>query len=49
MARLDVKSAVDTAVTSRSTRPVLASNTLIIKEPSGLLCKYKREAGTHTQ
>jgi hypothetical protein len=35
MARLDVRFEVDTAVTSKSTRLVEASNTLIINEPSG--------------
>ncbi len=36
MARLDVSSLVVTAVTRRSTRPEVESNTLIIKDPSGL-------------
>jgi len=36
MARLDVRSFVETAVTNNSTLPETGSTTLIISEPSGL-------------
>jgi hypothetical protein len=43
MDRLDVRSAVDTAVTNNSTLPVSASYTLIIREPSGLTVQVQEK------
>lgn len=42
IARLDTRFAVDTPVTSNSTRPDFGSNTLIISDPSGLTVQVQQ-------